>query len=132
MKESDIWPKVRRALPSETYWTRIEDRSEVGIADVNLSRRGVEVWIEGKVIKKVNPRMVDIKLKTTQGLWLAGKKKSGSNVYILVFEEDSQLWRVIDSGFERYSKPVSRGFYLVNKTVELTSFLSSALRTASK
>lgn len=80
MLEKDFWAKVKRALDLPgMHVNRIENTAGTGISDVNACYRGVEVWIELKIVHSNR-----VFFRTSQRAWMHKRLEAGGRVFVLV------------------------------------------------
>lgn len=84
VKESYLWSQLKMAISDdETHLCRIENTAGTGIADVNACYRGVEVWLELKV---VHGNFVSF--RTSQRGWMLTRHRAGGRVLVFVRNGD--------------------------------------------
>jgi hypothetical protein len=82
--ERQLYGRLRRRVP-RAHFQRIESRVGPGVPDVNMCYRGVESWLELKVVKRpkrggpLHPRV-----RAAQVAWLARRRKAGGNAWLLL------------------------------------------------
>jgi hypothetical protein len=82
--ERQLYGRLRRRVP-RAHFQRIESRVGPGVPDVNMCYRGVESWLELKVVKRpkrggpIKPRV-----RAAQVAWLARRRKAGGNAWLLL------------------------------------------------
>ena len=75
--EAKLWQDVKKAL-KDAHLVRIENKASPGIPDVNGCYKGIEFWIELKVIKGNS-----LQLSKFQKAWIYERTKSGGKVFVL-------------------------------------------------
>lgn len=77
--ESQLWRDIRDALPRHIDTTRIENLASAGIPDVTACRKGVDVWMELKIIKGKR-----IEVRYSQLNWIRRRTKAGAqNIFVV-------------------------------------------------
>jgi Holliday junction resolvase len=97
--EKELWRWIKEKYPY-VHWQRIETAlTAAGVPDINGCHKGVEIWIESKVIRG---NKVDIKPRQT--LWLRARATAGGRTYILAIQPKSQnihVWHGSDAAIVR-------------------------------
>ena len=75
--EAKLWQDVKKAL-KDAHLVRIENKSGPGVPDVNGCYKGIEFWIELKVIKGNS-----LRLSKFQKAWIYERTKFGGKVFVL-------------------------------------------------
>ena len=75
--EAKLWQDVKKAL-KDAHLVRIENKAGPGVPDVNGCYKGIEFWIELKVIKGNS-----LRLSKFQKAWIYERTKSGGKVFVL-------------------------------------------------
>ena len=91
VKESYLWTQVKAGLDDgKTHLSRVENDAGTGVFDVNACRRGVEVWIELKVM-----RGNYLHFRTSQRSWAAKRIACGGRALVLARQDvdsTSHVW----------------------------------------
>ena len=88
MKESAFWQLVKKNLPN-THLQRIETGGTGrGIPDLNGCYKGVEFWVELKVVNAGKM----IRLRPEQIGWLVKRSMHGGRSFVLVRTPDAQIY----------------------------------------
>lgn len=87
MRESDLRRQVRESLPA-VHWQAVETGGTGrGIPDLNGCLRGVEFWVELKLVK----RGLQVPLTPTQVAWHLRRARAGGRTWLLVRWRDRLL-----------------------------------------
>lgn len=81
MTEAKLWKKIKDKLPPtpDRDWQRIESGLTLrGMPDTNLCSRGVESWIELKVI-----RGAKLSIRPTQIVWHERRARAGGRSFVI-------------------------------------------------
>lgn len=102
MKESSAWATLRSHLKRKgLHVQRIEDAISSGVPDTNLCYKGVETWLEGKIIRRLPKRETTpayITLSKEQAGWLTARRLAGGRCYVWVRVANIG-WLLIDDEF---------------------------------
>lgn len=83
--EHTFWNRIRDKMPGHAV--RIENTAGVGIPDVNVCCRGVEIWFELKVWTEG----VGILLRKEQWAWMNRRRTVDGQVWVLCWVEKSDM-----------------------------------------
>jgi hypothetical protein len=82
-----IYKPMRKALPG-VDWLRIENLVGEGMADINGCLKGVEAWIETKIVNGNQ-----IRFQPFQPAWLINRLAHGGRAFVLARKDDElMLW----------------------------------------
>ena len=89
--EAKLWQDVKKAL-KDAHLVRIENKSGPGVPDVNGCYKGIEFWIELKVIKGNS-----LRLSKFQKAFIDERSKHGGKVFVLARPLTGSVIKVFDS-----------------------------------
>ena len=88
--EAKLWQDVKKAL-KDAHLVRIENKVGPGIPDVNGCYKGIEFWLELKVIKGNS-----LRLSKFQKAWIYERLRVGGNVFVLARPLSGSVIKVFD------------------------------------
>ena len=88
--EAKLWQDVKKAL-KDAHLVRIENKASPGIPDVNGCYKGIEFWIELKVIKGNS-----LRLSKFQKAWIYERLRVGGYVFVLARPLSGSVIKVFD------------------------------------
>ena len=99
--EAKLWQDVKKAL-KDAHLVRIENKVGPGIPDVNGCYKGIEFWLELKVIKGNS-----LQLSKFQKAWIYERTRVGGKVFVLARPLSGSVLKVFE-GSNAIRGPESR------------------------
>ena len=88
--EAKLWQDVKKAL-KDAHLVRIENKSSPGVPDVNGCYKGIEFWLELKVIKGNS-----LQLSKFQKAWIYERTRAGGKVFVLARPLSGSVLKVFE------------------------------------
>ena len=87
MLERELWKRVKTNL-ADAHWVRVESPGTPGVPDLNGCLRGVEIWVELKVV-----RGRKVALRPAQVAWMVSRGRAGGRSWIVArVERTEEIW----------------------------------------
>lgn len=110
MKESSIHALIKGGFPNECLLDRIENTAGSGMADCACAYKGVDFWLEYKMINaksakttiKIETELGTVYLRPEQYAWHMRRQRAGSRTFVLARDDSNlvALWLNNSYGWE--------------------------------
>lgn len=79
MNEAALWNRIKPAIKDKGHLLRIESMSSLGIPDVNWCYKGIEIWMELKILRAKNK----VHFEKHQPQYHIKRNRHGGLVYVV-------------------------------------------------